>query len=580
MADSDLRGVCVLEPRFVEQDGAEPSLATCHDGAFTRIPADHLFTAQQLREVGLDVGAQQCCGEEDPRLPLARVELGRDDVGAAREPLWLPEQCAATAGEQEAPVPARGTDAIGIGRGEQQALTARAGRCCVGGAQLAAPGGRQLARPGERAAVDIAPRRRLAAAMQQVDPQRDVRILHTTRTAQQVALREYCGEVAGQPCRAEAFPCEQHVRQPGMRPEPVHDPSLGGDAARGVECTEAGQQVAGLGEIGGGRWVEECEVGRVGDTPGSEVESQRGEVRVRDLRRRGRLQAAGLVLRPQPVAHARCSATGAAAPLVGRGARDARGHQSAHPRHRIEAGAACKAGVDHYPHALDGQRCLGNRRREHDLAPSRGGRRQRGILCRGGQVAEQGVHRHAARQRLLLQLPLHAPDLGCAGQEHEEVALVGAERRAHGSRRCSGERPGLRPREVARLDGKGAALAGQHRRAAEQCGDRGGVERRRHHEQTQVLAQRGACVEAERKAEVGIQAALVEFVEDDEPDALQRRVGLQHAGQDAFRQHRQLRRCGDLGVQARAIADLPADRLAKHGGHAHRNGAGGETPRL
>ena len=62
-------------------------------------------------------------------------------------------------------------------------------------------------------------------------------------------------------------------------------------------------------------------------------------------------------------------------------------------------------------------------------------------------------------------------------------------------RRASRARPGPRSRrriaaEIARLDRKGAALALDHRRIAEQAAHPRAVERRRHDEEAQVLAQR------------------------------------------------------------------------------------------
>jgi hypothetical protein len=54
--------------------------------------------------------------------------------------------------------------------------------------------------------------------------------------------------------------------------------------------------------------------------------------------------------------------------------------------------------------------------------------------------------------------------------------------------------------------------------AAEQGGDGLRVQRRGHHQDAQVLAQRGR-VQRQGEAEVGIEAALVELVEDQQADA-------------------------------------------------------------
>ena len=78
--------------------------------------------------------------------------------------------------------------------------------------------------------------------------------------------------------------------------------------------------------------------------------------------------------------------------------------------------------------------------------------------------------------------------------------------------------------EIARLDRKAAALALDHRRVAEQARDARAVERRRHHQQLQILAQALLRVARQRQAEVGIERALVEFVEQHGGDAVERRI--------------------------------------------------------
>ena len=78
--------------------------------------------------------------------------------------------------------------------------------------------------------------------------------------------------------------------------------------------------------------------------------------------------------------------------------------------------------------------------------------------------------------------------------------------------------------EIARLDRKAAALAFDHRRIAEQRGDARAVERRRHHQQFQVFAQALLRVARQRQAEVGIERALVKFVEQHGGNAVERRI--------------------------------------------------------
>src|SRR5690606_39919782 len=64
------------------------------------------------------------------------------------------------------------------------------------------------------------------------------------------------------------------------------------------------------------------------------------------------------------------------------------------------------------------------------------------------------------------------------------------------------------------------------------------------------VAQQLAAIEGKRQRQIGIQAALVEFIEDHQPDALQRRVVLQAAGKNALGDHLDARTRTDLAVQA------------------------------
>src|SRR5215472_10613799 len=87
-------------------------------------------------------------------------------------------------------------------------------------------------------------------------------------------------------------------------------------------------------------------------------------------------------------------------------------------------------------------------------------------------------------------------------------------------------------------------------------------------------------VENERQAEIGIEAPLMELVEDDDANAVERRVVLDEAQQDALGHHLDARRRPDASVETRAVADSGADGLAKHLRHAPRRGPGGKPPRL
>ena len=121
-----------------------------------------------------------------------------------------------------------------------------------------------------------------------------------------------------------------------------------------------------------------------------------------------------------------------------------------------------------------------------------------------------------------------------------------------------GERLG----QVMRRDGKGTALRGEDRCVVEQGGHGASVKRCGHDEQDQVGAQGGADFPCERKAEIGVEGPLMEFVKDNSTDARQFGVGLDHAGKDAFGDDLNVGGFADGTFAAHAVADGLTDRLA------------------
>ena len=136
------------------------------------------------------------------------------------------------------------------------------------------------------------------------------------------------------------------------------------------------------------------ELARVGDAPHREIERQAGEIGGENLRLRERREAAGRRLLPQPVADARLDAAGAAAPLVGVGARDAHRLEPRQADVGLVARHAHQAAVDDDAHAFDGQRGLGDRGRQHDLAPALAAPARR-----RGPARARPSRRRAARRR-------------------------------------------------------------------------------------------------------------------------------------------------------------------------------------
>ena len=87
-------------------------------------------------------------------------------------------------------------------------------------------------------------------------------------------------------------------------------------------------------------------------------------------------------------------------------------------------------------------------------------------------------------------------------------------------------------------------------------------------------------LQRERQAEVGVEAALVELVEDEKADPLERGIGLDQAGEHALGDHLEPGARADPRVPADAVADGRPDRLAELSRHVPCSRARREPPRL
>jgi hypothetical protein len=211
---------------------------------------------------------------------------------------------------------------------------------------------------------------------------------------------------------------------------------------------------------------------------------------------------------------------------------------------------------------------------------------QRCILLRHREIAEQWQHAHAARQTALFELLLRATDFRLTGQERQDVARLVLERLR--DRACgSGGDVDLALAAIrdvratpARLDIECFAFRTHDRCVAEQLRDCRCVERRRHHEDLQVIAHLCLRFEAQGQAQIGIETALMKLVEDHHRDAFERGVTLQPASQNSFCDDLDARVLAGPRFQARAEADGLADRFAEQLCHPRRDGPRREAPRL
>ena len=117
-----------------------------------------------------------------------------------------------------------------------------------------------------------------------------------------------------------------------------------------------------------------------------------------------------------------------------------------------------------------------------------------------------------------------AADLAHARQEDQDRAALRPKRLQGRTRDLVFDPRAWIPADIARLDRVGAARALDQRRIAERRAHPRAVERGRHDQKPQVLAQRALRVEREGEAEVGVERALVELVEQNPGDAFERRI--------------------------------------------------------
>ena len=293
-----------------------------------------------------------------------------------------------------------------------------------------------------------------------------------------------------------------------------------------------------------------------------------------------RHQTPGLFLIPQPVADARLGPPGPATPLFRRGSADLDRRQPGQAAGGFEPRHPRQAAVDHHPHPLDGQTGLGHRGRQHHLAPARRRRIQGPVLLGLVQRAVQGHHLDRRIAQPGLQGLDGAVNLALPRQEGQDRARLLAQGLDH--------RPGhgvFQPFQrvaagIAGLDREHPALRFNDRGPVQQPGHPDDVQRRRHDQQAQILAQHRLAVPRQRQTEVGVQAAFVKFVEQHRPDSVQSWVVEDHPGEDPLGDHLDPRLRADPGLQPGPIADGLAGGLPQGLCHPVRGGPRRQPPRL
>ena len=523
----------IAQRLVLEHQRAEAAHATRDDGLAARVPGDaRRRRSTSVREVLARSSARsQRRREVDACLALAGVELRDDDELAARERGRARQRRAATVAQQVAAAARRprATDAVRVGEREQQSDR-------VGAASAGRPGC-GVAQPGRAAARAAARRARMRRSRAAVD--RDSRAAAARRCSDVDAMaqvgiaRPALRRATDRAPTSSAAISHARSREPERRARSIMCASRGCDAeCRHVapERRHAAARVERLEPLAAGRAPARACAAGGGSSQASvaaSVAPQQASSSASGARSASRISAgacggsaACCRLGPQSVAHAGRRAAGAAAALVGRRARDAHGLEPAHAARGIEALATLEPRVDDDAHAVDGEAGLGDVGRDDDLAASPRRRPQRRVLRRGVEIAVQRQHRAAivrrrcrrARRRRGGSPPRPAGTTstspGCASSARSTMR-----RRAARSARAS-DGAGARARRVVRSDVEHAARR-THDRARRRA--RAPAHRRRASPTSPAAAGRragGAGIERQREAEVGLQVALVELVED------------------------------------------------------------------
>ena len=123
--------------------------------------------------------------------------------------------------------------------------------------------------------------------------------------AQQIAFRQQRRQLRGERQRSQHARTQQHVRQARMRRDTRQLAPVRGDAGGAVQCAETLEQIPRAAQLCGGRWVEPAQRRGIPCAPARQLQRQRREVGVQDLRRSERRQTRVRALAPRPVADTR-----------------------------------------------------------------------------------------------------------------------------------------------------------------------------------------------------------------------------------------------------------------------------------
>ncbi len=557
---------------------ADPALALGAQDAFALVPVQFVVTHDLLGQRPLEQCWIQFGGQVDAllALPLATAQVGHHQPGRLHQPIRLAKAGGPAIGQPI--VLAAGLallgDAIRIGAGQQG----------PGPARVFGIGHRPLGLATQQAAVltdQLTNARHPAArAAPFAGQEQQTGMQVGALPRRQVALAQQCGDLAGALGQAPGLATQQQVRQPRMGRQTAHGLAVRGEHALVVQGTQAHQQVAGLGQGRGRRGIEPGQL-LGAHAPAGQLQRQPGEVGLEDLGAVVGRQLLVQLFRPKPVTDARLQSAGAALALGGRGAGDAAGGQAGHAAAGIEGRHPCQTCIHHHPYPFDGQAGLGDIGGQHHLAAAHWRRLDGCPLGRQFQFTMQRAEQHRSRQ--VIRQPLGgAADLRLPGQEHQQAAgfLVQCLQHRGGHPRFQAFVRAERSTPAGR-DRKHPSFATHHGRITKQRGQTLAFQGGGHHQHLERrIAQQLAPAQGQRQGQIGVQTAFMEFVEDHQADAVQRRIVLQPAGEDALGDHLDTGARPYPAFQADAIAHRLADAFAQFRGQALGGSASRQPARL
>ncbi|MEK7797024.1 MAG: hypothetical protein AAB315_06190, partial [Pseudomonadota bacterium] len=203
-------------------------------------------------------------------------------------------------------------------------------------------------------------------------------------------------------------------------------------------------------------------------------------------------------------------------------------------------------------HTLDRQAGFGNRRGQHHAPlfawldctilgfPRQIAVERMHLDCRAAQgcaSVAKGRMPEATAAQCTFQKFLGAANLPCTRQKHQRVAFIFFQGILHGIGNHRRQRAFRVAARITQVHRETPAFAYDHRGIPEQLRHCGAVQRRGHHKDFQIRPQVAPAVERQRQRQVGVQVALMKFVEDHQPHAVERGIGLQPARENTLGQH-------------------------------------------